>query len=81
MSEGIVERYPATSLFTPWNHKKGRKKLVLTSTEIPTMLEVLDIREELIARSPSWRECAQMKFSACNGKTSTKIAFRFDAEP
>jgi len=50
ISEGVIERNPATSLFTPRHHKKGRQKLVLTPVHILEMLEVLDIRERLIAR-------------------------------
>lgn len=50
ISEGVVERNPATSLFTPRNHKKGRPKLVLDPAQIREMLTALEIRERLIAR-------------------------------
>lgn len=50
ISEGLVERNPAISLFTPRNHKKGRQKLVLTPPQIIKMLQALDLRERLIAR-------------------------------
>lgn len=50
ISEGVIERNPATSLFAPRNHKKGRQKLVLKPVQILEMLEVLNIRERLIAR-------------------------------
>lgn len=50
MSEGLLDRNPATSLFTPRNHRKGRTKLVLAPGQIICMLKALDHRETLIAR-------------------------------
>src|SRR4051812_37439911 len=50
MSEGLVGRNPATALFTPKQHKKGRKKLVLSKSQIPIMLGALELRERLIVR-------------------------------
>src|SRR5436305_12387197 len=50
ISEGILERNPATSLFTPRNHRKGRPKLVLNPVQIREMLIALEIRERLVAR-------------------------------
>ncbi len=50
ISEGVIDRNPATSLFTPRNYQKGRKKLVLSAAEISSMLGALEIREQLISR-------------------------------
>lgn len=50
ISEGLVERNPATSLFTPRHHQKGRAKLVLSPDQIVSMLEALKLRERLVAR-------------------------------
>ena len=50
ISEGLTDRNPATSLFTPRHYQKGRKKLVLGPTQIIAMLETLDLRERLISR-------------------------------
>ena len=50
ISEGVIDRNPATSLFTPRHHRKGRAKLVLSPAQIASMLEVLEIRERLVSR-------------------------------
>ncbi len=50
ISEGLLDRNPATSLFTPRHHQKGRAKLVLAPGQIVCMLEALELRERLIAR-------------------------------
>jgi len=50
ISEGLIERNPATSLVTPRNHRKGRPKLVLNPAQIAAMLQALEIREQIISR-------------------------------
>ncbi len=50
ISEGVIDRNPATSLFTPRNYQKGKKKLVLSAAEVSSMLGALEIRERLISR-------------------------------
>ena len=50
VSEGVVERNPAVSLFTPRQCKESREKLVLTPDDINGMIAALDLRERLIVR-------------------------------
>jgi integrase len=50
MSEGVVDRNPAVSLFTPRICRCGREKLVLTPEEIRKVMEPLELRERLIVR-------------------------------
>lgn len=50
MSEGAVDRNPATTLYTPRDCQPGREKRVLTSEEFMRMLTVLDLREKVIVR-------------------------------
>lgn len=50
MSEGVVDRNPATALFTPRQHRKGVTKRVLTPQQIGQMMELFEIRERLMTR-------------------------------
>jgi len=50
ISEGLIDRNPATSLFTPRHYQKGRTKLVLNPAQIVSLLEALHVRERLISR-------------------------------
>ena len=50
LSEGAVERNPATTLYTPRHCQPGRKKRVLSPEDIEAMLQVLDFREQIILR-------------------------------
>jgi integrase len=50
VSEGVVDRNPAVSLFTPRICRCGREKLVLTPEEITKVMEPLELRERLIVR-------------------------------
>jgi len=50
VSEGVVERNPATSLFTPRKCKQSREKLVLTPEDINRIMSALDLRERLVVR-------------------------------
>jgi len=50
VSEGVVDRNPAVSLFTPRICQRGREKLVLTPEAITKVMEPLEIRERLIVR-------------------------------
>ncbi len=50
ISEGLIDRNPATSLFTPRDYQKGRKKLVLNPGQISSMLQAIEVREQLISR-------------------------------
>jgi integrase len=54
LSEGIVERNPATSLFTPRNCQPGRERHVLTQAQAAVMIESLDLREKVVARLATW---------------------------
>lgn len=68
VSEGVVERNPATSLFTPRQHRSGRKKLVLGPLDIERMLGVLEIRERLSRGSQFLRVCDRAKSSDFSGR-------------
>jgi integrase len=50
VSEGVVERNPATSLYTPRHCQPGRPKYVLDGEGIGAMVAVLELREQLILR-------------------------------
>jgi integrase len=50
VSEGVVERNPAVSLFTPRRCKQSREKLVLTPEDINRIMSALDLRERLVVR-------------------------------
>lgn len=54
LSEGVVDRNPATTLFTPRRCKAGRKRHVMTREEVSRVLEALDMRERLVARLATW---------------------------
>ena len=48
VGEGVVERNPAVSLFTPRRCKEGREKHVLKPDEINRLMGALDLRERLV---------------------------------
>ncbi len=50
VSEGVVERNPAVSLFTPQRCKQSGEKLVLTPEHITRIMAALDLRERLMVR-------------------------------
>lgn len=50
LSEGVVDRNPATTLFTPKKCKPAREKSVLTASEVFRAVQVLDLREKIIFR-------------------------------
>jgi integrase len=50
VSERVVDRNPATTLYSPKKCKEGRKNLVLTTEEAQKVIAVLDLRERLIVR-------------------------------
>jgi integrase len=50
VSEGVVDRNPATSLFTPRNCRKGVEKHVLSPEQITKLMGALDLRERLVVR-------------------------------
>lgn len=54
MSEGVVDRNPATALYTPRQCQPSRPRRVLTSEEATQMIGALDLRERLIARLATW---------------------------
>jgi hypothetical protein len=61
ISEGVVDRNPAVSLFTPRICKGGREKLILTPEDISKLMSVLELRERLIVRfatfeGMAWRD-------------------------
>ncbi len=48
VSEGVVERNPAVSLFTPRRCKASREKHVLKPDDVTRLMGVLDLRERLV---------------------------------
>lgn len=54
LSEGAVDRNPATTLFTPRQFKAGRVRKVLNPEQSQTMLNVLELRERVIGRLATW---------------------------
>jgi integrase len=54
VSEGVVDRNPAISLFTPKHTKNGRARKVLAPDELESMLDVLPLREQIIVRLATW---------------------------
>ncbi|MBM3740732.1 MAG: hypothetical protein FJW39_33715 [Acidobacteria bacterium] len=50
LSEGVVERNPATALFTPRVCKESRERRVLGPEDIAKMATVLDLRERVVSR-------------------------------
>ena len=50
LSKGIVDRNPATDLFTPRDCKPGRERRVLDPAELVRMLDALNLREQVIFR-------------------------------
>lgn len=54
VSEGIVDRNPATTLFTPRNCKPGRERRILTPVQAGTLIDSLDLREKVVARLATW---------------------------
>ena len=50
LSEGAVDRNPATTLYTPKHCKPARSKKVLTPEDLAAMSGVLDFRERIIVR-------------------------------
>ncbi|MGC2661687.1 MAG: tyrosine-type recombinase/integrase [Bryobacteraceae bacterium] len=54
ISEGVVDRNPATSLFTPRNCRPGRERHVLTPVQAGTLVDSLDLREKVVARLATW---------------------------
>lgn len=54
MSEGVVDRNPATTLYTPRQCQPSRPRDVMTIDEATRMIDALDLREKLIARLATW---------------------------
>lgn len=54
LSEGVVDRNPATTLFTPRQFKAGREKRVMTADQTRILLNALALREQVIARLAIW---------------------------
>lgn len=54
LSEGVVDRNPATSLFTPRNCRPGRDRHVLTSVQAAALIDCLDLREQVAVRLATW---------------------------
>lgn len=54
MAEGIVDRNPAESLFTPRKYKPGRERHVLTRPQAAMLVGSLELREQAIARLATW---------------------------
>lgn len=54
MSEGVVDRNPAATLFTPRNCVACKQKLVLTPDQSADMIAALDPREKVIVRLATW---------------------------
>ncbi len=54
MGERVVEFNPATSLFTPRKCQPERARLVLTPSQAATLVDLLDMREKVVARLATW---------------------------
>jgi integrase len=54
ISEGVVDRNPAATLFTPRHCAAGKEKFVLTPEESTAMIAALSLREKLITRLATW---------------------------
>ena len=54
MSEGVVDRNPAASLFTPRHYQDGRVRHVLTPDQAVAMIGALELREQVIVRLATW---------------------------
>jgi integrase len=54
LSEGVVDRNPAATLFTPRNCRAGRERLVLNPAQAASIVAVLDLRERVIVRLATW---------------------------
>jgi integrase len=78
ISEGLLDRNPATSLYTPRHHQKGRAKLVLAPGQIICMLEALGLRERLIARFAIFKGMRPSEILGLQPKTWTSIASGFE---
>lgn len=50
VSEGAVQRNPASTLYTPKFCKAGRAKRVLTPEDLDSMTKALDFREQIVLR-------------------------------
>jgi integrase len=54
MSEGVVDRNPATALFTPRHYQEGRSREVLTPEQADIMIGALELREKVVVRLATW---------------------------
>jgi len=54
LSEGVVDRNPATTLYTPRVCKASREKRVLSPEQMAQMGDVLGLRERLVSRLATW---------------------------
>jgi integrase len=54
LSEGVVDRNPAISLFTPRNCRPGRERRVMTTIQAAALVGCLDLREQVVARLATW---------------------------
>lgn len=54
VSEGVADRNPATTLFTPRHCRPGRERKVMNANQIAMIGAVLDIREHVIFRLATW---------------------------
>lgn len=54
LSEGVVDRNPATTLYTPRVCKAGRERRVLSPEQMIEMASALELRERLVFRLATW---------------------------
>jgi integrase len=54
LSEGVVERNPAISLFTPRNCKPERERRVMTPVQAAALVGCFNLREQVVARLATW---------------------------
>jgi integrase len=52
--EGVVDRNPATALFTPRHYQEGRSREVLTPEQADIMIGALELREKVVVRLATW---------------------------
>ena len=76
LSKGIVDRNPATELYTPRDCKPGREKRVLDPADLIRMLDALNLREQVILRLATCEGMRPGEILACSLPTFTKALSR-----
>ena len=70
LSEGLVDRNPATTLYTPKSCRPGRERRVLTTDDFKMVINALDLREKIIFGLRRSKACAREKSLRCRSAIS-----------